>query len=70
MPERDTEAAMKAVEDAIEQVVKDGGVVHEDSLFDATEMALVGASKESMVERIKMARAEPYVANTRWRTRT
>jgi hypothetical protein len=52
--------------DAQEQVVRDGGGVHEDALWDANEMALDGASKESMVERLKQARRQPYRPKGRW----
>jgi hypothetical protein len=41
-------------------------VIHEDALWDASEMALDGASKESMVARIKQARAKPYVPRSGW----
>jgi len=53
-----------------EQVVKDGGTVHEDSLGDAYEMALVGASGESITKRIMDTReGERYQPKGRWRSR-
>jgi hypothetical protein len=45
---------------ATDQVVKDGGIIHEDAMWEAAEMALDGASKESIAERIKKARAQAY----------
>jgi hypothetical protein len=69
MPQRTPEAAMKAVADAQEAVIQEGGVIHEDAMWDAAEMALDGASKETMVERLKQARAKPYVPKRRWECR-
>ena len=60
---------MTDVSDAQEQVIQDGGMIHEDALWDAAEMALDGASKETMVERLKQARARPYVPKGRWECR-
>jgi hypothetical protein len=57
---------MKVVAEAQDQVVKDGGIIHEDAMWDANEMALDGASKETMVERLKQARAKPYEPKGRW----
>jgi hypothetical protein len=58
---------MKAVVAATDQVVKEGGVIHEDSLWDASEMALDGASTESIAKRIKDARkGELYRPKGRW----
>jgi hypothetical protein len=67
--QRTAAAAMKAVVEATEAVIQEGGIVHEDALWDANEMALDGASKESMVERIKSARAEAYQPKGGWRVR-
>ena len=47
-------------------VVKDGGVIDEEALWDANEMGLDGATKESMVERLKQRRAKPYEPKGRW----
>ena len=44
---------MKAVETATDLVVKDGGVIHEDAMWDANEMALDGESTESIARRIR-----------------
>ena len=38
--------ATQAVADAQEQVIQDGGVIHEDAMWDVNEMALDGCSKE------------------------
>jgi hypothetical protein len=67
--QRTVKAAIKAVAEATEQVIQDGGIVHEDSLWDASEMALDGCSKESIAERIKQERAEAYVPKGGWRAR-
>jgi hypothetical protein len=69
MPQRTVEDAMKAVADATEQVIKDGGVVHEDAMWDATEMALDGEPKESISDRIRRNRAMPYVPKGGWAAR-
>ncbi len=66
MPQRNPEDAMKAVADAQEAVIQEGGVIHEDSLWDVNQMALDRCSKESMVERLKQVRAKPYVPKGRW----
>jgi U3 small nucleolar RNA-associated protein 14 len=66
MPQRTIEVPMKAVADVQEQVLQDSGVMHEDAMWDASEMALDGASKESMVERLKQARSKPCVSKGRW----
>jgi hypothetical protein len=41
--------------------IQDEGIVREDALWAASETALDGASKESMVERIEKARSETDV---------
>jgi hypothetical protein len=67
--QRTAAAAMKAVAEATEAVIQQGGVVHEDALWDASEMELDGASKEIIAERIKQERAEAYVPKGGWRAR-
>ena len=67
--QRTAAAAMKAVAEATEAVIHEGGIVHEDALWDAAEMALDGASKESIAERIKTERAEAYKPKSGWRAR-
>ena len=67
MKQRSVEDAQAAVAAATEVVIQQGGVVHEDALWDASEMALDGASKESIAERIKQERAEPYEPTGRWK---
>ena len=47
-------------------MIQEGGVIHEDAMWDVNEMALDGASKETMVERLKQQRAEPYVPKGWW----
>ena len=66
---RTPRAAMAAVEAAAELVIQEGGVVHEDALWEASDMALDGASVSSMAERIKAERAEAYVPKGGWRAR-
>ena len=63
------EEAMAKVAAAIDQVVEQGGVVHEASLWDAHEMALDGQPTKSIAERIKQERAEPYVPRGGWAAR-
>jgi hypothetical protein len=58
--------AQKALAEATELAIQQGGTVHEDALMDAAEMALDGQSIESMAERIKKERAEPYQPKGGW----
>ena len=67
--QRNPEEAMAAVNAATEAIIKEHGVIHEDAMWDAAEMALDGASKESIAERIKQARAEAYKSRGGWRVR-
>jgi len=67
--QRTVKAAMKAVDSVVEQVIQEGGLVHEEALWDASEMALDGASKESIADRIKQDRAEAYQPKGGWRVR-
>ena len=60
------EDAQRRVHDATEAVIQDGGTVHEDALWDATEMALDGEPKESIADRIRRNRAMPYTAKGGW----
>ena len=55
--------------DATERSSKDGGVIREEALWDANEMALDGQPVESIAERIKQERAEAYVPRGGWRAR-
>ena len=64
--QRDPEAAMKAVADAQEQVVKKGGVIHEDACWDAMEAALDGESPDALVKIIDGTRKEPYKPQGGW----
>jgi hypothetical protein len=63
------EEAQRAVDSAVEQVIQEGGTVHEEAMWDATEMALDGQSVKSIAERIKQERAEAYQPKGGWRTR-
>jgi hypothetical protein len=65
--QRTAEAAIRAVADATDAVIQRGGMVHEDAVWDAAEMALDGCSKESIAERIKQERAEAYVPKSWWK---
>ena len=56
--QRTPEDAMKAVADAQEQVIQDGGVIHEDAMWDAIEAALDGVSAKVLVETLNGARKE------------
>jgi hypothetical protein len=70
MPQRTVEAAEKAVAEATDQVVKEGDVICEDSLWDAAELALDGASTESIAKRIMDARkGKLYQPKGRWASR-
>lgn len=66
MPQRSIDDAMKAVETGTELVVKEGGVIHEEGLWDANEAALDGASTEVLVEYINGTRTEEYKPKSRW----
>jgi hypothetical protein len=48
MPQRSITEAEKAVSEATDLVVKDGGVIHEEGMWDANEAALDGASTERL----------------------
>jgi hypothetical protein len=67
--QRTPEAAMKAVADAQEQVIQDGGVIHEDARWDAMEAALDGVSPEVLVETLNGTRKERYEPKGGWRVR-
>jgi hypothetical protein len=69
MKQRSVEDAQAALAAATEAVIQQGGTVHEDALWDASEMALDGCSKESIAERIKQERAEAYEPKGGWRVR-
>jgi hypothetical protein len=56
MPQCSIDDAIQAVSEATDLVVKDGGVIHEDNLWNAQEMALDRESTESIAKRIKDAR--------------
>lgn len=61
---------MKAVSAATDLVVKEGGVIHEESMWDANEMALDGEPVKSIAKQINDARkGELYRPAGRWSTR-
>jgi hypothetical protein len=64
--QRTPEDAMKAVADAEETVVKQGGVIHEDACWDAMEAALDGVSPEVLVETLNGTRKEAYKPKGGW----
>jgi len=67
--QRQPDEAKAAVDAAVEAVIQQGGVVHEDALFDAAEMALDGCDTKSIAERIKQERAEAYRPTSGWAVR-
>ena len=69
MTQRSPDEAMKATAAAQDAVIEQGGVLHEDAMWDAAEMALDGCGKESMVERLQQPRARPYVPKGGWTCR-
>lgn len=69
MKPRSPRKAQKVVDQAVDQVVEEGGTVHEDALWDAAEMALDGEPKESIADRIRQNRAMPYQPKGGWRVR-
>jgi hypothetical protein len=63
---RNTEEAQAAIEAATEAVIAQGGAVHEDALWDATEKALDGASPEVLVLTINGTLTEKYKPRGGW----
>jgi uncharacterized protein YcnI len=63
---RTAESAEKAVAEATDRVVAQGGVVHEEALYDAHEAALDGASPQVLVEYINGTRTQEYVPSSGW----
>ncbi len=64
---RTAAAAEKALAAATEAVIQGGGIICEDAVWDVAEMALDGASQQSMVKRLQKARGEAYVPTSGWR---
>lgn len=60
---------MVAVSDATEQVIQNGDIVVEDKLWDASEAALDGQSKDYLADIISGKREGPYVPRGGWRAR-
>ena len=58
---------MQVVADAQEQVVQDGGIIHEDAMWVANEMALDGASPTVIVKTLKQPQSERYRPRGGWR---
>lgn len=69
MTQRSAEEAQKAVAEATDQVIKEGGVIHEDSLWDAQEMALDGVPTDIIVRTISKPRKNPYRPRGGWEER-
>jgi hypothetical protein len=69
MKQRTPRKAQKVVDAAVDQVVEEGGTVHEVGVWDAMEMALDGEPKESIADRIRRNRAMPYQPKGEWRVR-
>jgi hypothetical protein len=67
--QRTAEEAEKAVAAATEQVIKEGGTVHEESLWDANEMALDGVPTDIFVRTIQKPRKNAYRPRGTWRER-
>lgn len=57
---------MKAMADAENLVIEQGGVIHQDARWDAADMALDGASPEVLVETLNGTRKEPYKPQGGW----
>jgi hypothetical protein len=66
MPQRTAEDAEKTVAEATEAVIKEGGVVHEDSLWDAAEQALDGVPTDIIVRTIQKPRSNAYRPRGGW----
>jgi hypothetical protein len=58
---------MKAVAEATDQVVKQGGTIHEEGRWDAAEAALDGADTEVLVKFINGTATERYKPKGGWR---
>ena len=57
---------MKAMAEAEELVIQQGGVIHEEARWEAAEAALDGASPEVLVQTINGTRKEPYKPQGGW----
>jgi hypothetical protein len=64
--QRSADEAMKALSDAQEAVIQDGGVYSQGRRVGRQRNGPRRRSKESMVERLKQARAEPYKPRGAW----
>jgi hypothetical protein len=60
MTQRSAEEAEAAVAEATDQVIKEGGAIHEESVWDATEMALDGVPTDIIVRTLKKNRTNAY----------
>jgi hypothetical protein len=60
MTQRSPEEADKALAEATEQVVQQGGVIHEDRVWDAAEAALDGQPKDYLAKIISGKTEGPY----------
>jgi hypothetical protein len=66
--QRTPEAAMRAVEAATDLVVEQGGVIHEDAMWDSSEAALDGQPKQYLADIISGKAEGPYKPTSSWRT--
>lgn len=58
--------AEKLLAEATEKVIQDGGVVHEDALFDAAEAALDGKPKQFLADIISGKTEGAYQPSSGW----
>ena len=66
MTQRTAAEAEATVAAATEAVIKEGGTVHEESLWNANEMALDGVSTDIIVRTLKQTRRNPYRPRGGW----
>ena len=64
---QDIDNAVAPRREATEAVIKEGGIVHEESLWDATEMALDGVPTDIIVRTISKPRKNAYRPRGGWR---
>jgi hypothetical protein len=69
MKPRTPRKAQEAVEAATDQVVEQGGVIHEERLWDAAEAALDGRPKSYLADIISGKAEGPYRPTGGWRAR-
>lgn len=69
MTQRTAEQAEAVLSAATEAVIKEGGTVHEESLWDAAEQALDGVPTDIIVRTISKPRKNPYRPRGGWEDR-